>query len=113
MERWNHGDPSGFLEISAKDVVYFDPVTEQRLNGLDKLTEWYGLVRGKIHVDRYEIINPKVQSVDRIAGPTYNLVSYVGENAHKWNCTEVYRLDENSKWEVIQTHWSFIKPSIK
>ncbi len=25
LERWNNGDPSGFPEISAKDVVYFDP----------------------------------------------------------------------------------------
>jgi hypothetical protein len=40
LERWNNGDLSRFLEISAKDVVYFDPMTEQRLDGLDKLTEW-------------------------------------------------------------------------
>jgi hypothetical protein len=24
LTRWCNGDPSGFLEISAKDVVYFD-----------------------------------------------------------------------------------------
>ncbi len=61
LERWNNGDPSGFLEISAKDVVYFDPMTEQRLDGIDKLTELYEKIRGKIHVDKYDMINPKVQ----------------------------------------------------
>ena len=25
LDRWGRGDPSGFLEISAPEVVYFDP----------------------------------------------------------------------------------------
>lgn len=25
LDRWGKGDPDGFLEISAGDVVYFDP----------------------------------------------------------------------------------------
>ena len=112
LERWNSGDPSGFLEISAKDVVYFDPMTEQRLDGLDKLTELYEKVRGEIHVDKYDMINPKVQSVDDMAVLTFNLISYIGEIGHKWNCTEVYRID-NDKWKIIQTHWSFTKPNIE
>jgi ketosteroid isomerase-like protein len=112
LERWNSGDPSGFLEISAKDVAYFDPMTEQRLDGLDKLTELYEKVRGEIHVDKYDMINPKVQSVDDMAVLTFNLISYIGEIGHKWNCTEVYRID-NDKWKIIQTHWSFTKPNIE
>ncbi|MBN2522646.1 MAG: DUF4440 domain-containing protein [Bacteroidales bacterium] len=112
LERWNNGDPSGFLEISAKDVVYFDPMTEQRLDGLDKLTELYDKARGKIHVDKYDMINPKVQSVDRMAVLTFNLISYVGETGHKWNCTEVYRLDNDNQWRIIQTHWSLTKPDV-
>ena len=31
LERWGRGDPSGFLEISADDVVYFDPFQPRRL----------------------------------------------------------------------------------
>jgi len=113
LERWNNGDPSGFLEISAKDVVYFDPMTEQRLDGLNKLTELYEKIRGKIYVDKYDMINPKVQSVDGMAVLTFNLISYVGGIGHKWNCTEVYRLDSDNKWRIIQTHWSMTKPNIK
>ena len=113
LDRWNNGDPSGFLEISAKDVVYFDPMTEQRLDGHDKLTELYEKIRGKIHVDKNDMINPKVQAVDNMAVLTFNLISYVGNAQIKWNCTEVYRLENDYKWRIIQTHWSFTKPDIK
>ncbi|MFZ1976667.1 MAG: nuclear transport factor 2 family protein [Bacteroidota bacterium] len=113
LERWNQGDPSGFLEISSKDVVYFDPMREQRLDGLDQLTFLYEKIQGKIRADKYEMVNPKVQAVESMAVLTYNLFSYSGESQHKWNCTEVYRLEKNGKWEIIQTHWSFTKPNIK
>jgi len=26
MERWRNGDPWGWLEISAEDILYIDPV---------------------------------------------------------------------------------------
>ena len=29
LDRWCKGDPTGFLEISAPDVVYFDPFLEK------------------------------------------------------------------------------------
>ena len=111
LERWNKGDPSGFLEISAKDVVYFDPFTERRLDGLDKLTKLYKSIRRQIKVERYEMINPYVQAVKNMAVLTYNLVSFTGDSIHKWNCTEVYRID-HKKWKIIQTHWSLTKPGI-
>jgi hypothetical protein len=111
LEKWNKGDPSGFLEISAKDVVYFDPYTEKRLDGLDKLTKLYNGIRGQIKVDKYDMINPSVQAVKNMAVLTYNLVSVSGDSIHKWNCTEVYRV-EKKKWRIIQTHWSLTKPEI-
>ena len=33
LQRWCNGDSSGFLEISAPDVVYFDPFLERRITG--------------------------------------------------------------------------------
>lgn len=111
--RWNNGDPSGFLEICAKDVVYFDPWTEQRLDGLDKLTELYEKIRGKVQVSKFEMLNPKVQSVDKMAVLTFNFISYFGETPHRWNSTEVYRLENDGKWRIIQTHVSFTKPELK
>lgn len=112
LERWNTGDPSGFLEISAKDVVYFDPFTEQRLDGLEKLTKLYNSLRGQIKVEKYDMINPNVQAVKNMAVLTYNLISVSGDSIQKWNCTEVYRID-HKKWKIIQTHWSLTKPEMK
>ena len=29
LDRWGKGNPAGYLEISAPDVVYFDPFLER------------------------------------------------------------------------------------
>lgn len=109
LVRWLAGDPSGFLEISADDVVYFDPFTERRLDGLVELTAYYEAIRGKVHADRFELLNPKVQVIGSAAILTFNFISYGGgENAMRWNCTEVYRYAAD-RWKIIQTHWSFTK----
>ncbi|MBI5891423.1 MAG: DUF4440 domain-containing protein [Nitrosomonadales bacterium] len=105
LDRWGAGDPSGYLEISAPDVVYFDPFLERRLDGLAALTAWYESLRGSIRIDRYELIEPKVQVCGEAAVLTFNLNSYTGTTLMRWNCTEVYRLDKQG-WRLIQTHWS-------
>ncbi|GET25959.1 DUF4440 domain-containing protein [Prolixibacter sp. NT017] len=110
LEKWNNGDPSGYLSLSASDVVYFDPSLPQRLNGIEALTKYYEPVKGQIHVDRYEMLHPLVQSTEKMAVLTFNLVSYQGEKASRWNCTEVYRLEDDGNWKIIQTHWSPVQP---
>ncbi len=109
LDRWGKGDPSGFLETCAPDVVYFDPFRGMRLDGLDQLSQYYESIRGKIHIDRYELLNPKVQLCGNVAVLTFNYVSHSGDSVSRWNCTEVYR-NTNGRWEIIQTHWSFTKP---
>ncbi len=106
LDRWGQGDPSGFLEISAPDVVYFDPYLEKRIDGLEALTQYYEKIRGQIHIDRYELLNPLVQVCGDMAVLTFNYVSYTGESQDRWNCTEVYRHD-GDRWQIIQTHWSY------
>lgn len=113
LERWNNGDPTGFLELSAPDVVYFDPFLDRRLNELNELTALYKPITGQVHVDRYEMINPLVQATEKMAVLTFNMNSYEKETVQKWNCTEVYRLEPDGKWKIIQTHWSLTKPDLK
>jgi ketosteroid isomerase-like protein len=111
LERWCRGDPSGFLAISASDVVYFDPFLERRLDGLPALTAYYESLRGKISASRFEILGPRVQLFGGAAVLTFNFVSYGGgEDLHRWNCTEVYRRDPEG-WRIVQTHWSFTGPA--
>lgn len=107
LDRWGKGDPSGFLEICAPDVVYFDPSLEQRIDGRQALAEYYEALRGKVSIERYELLNPHVHVVGDAAVLTTNYVSYGGsEDAHRWNCTEVYRRTQEG-WRIIQTHWSY------
>ena len=107
LDRWGKGDPSGYLEISAPEVVYFDPFVERRLDGLEALTRYYEALRGKVRIDRDELINPKVQVCGEVAVLTFNLVSHIGETQKRWNCTEVYRREPDGRWRIIQTHWSY------
>jgi ketosteroid isomerase-like protein len=106
LGKWGNGDPSGFLEISAPDVVYFDPYIPNRIDGLDSLKEYYQPIWGKIIFDRFELINPNVQVHGDMAVLTFNYISYKGKESDRWNCTEVYRRAKN-EWKIIQSHWSY------
>ncbi len=57
LDRWGNGDPSGYLELSAPEVVYFDPFLERRLDGLEALTRYYETLRGQIRIDRDELFS--------------------------------------------------------
>jgi ketosteroid isomerase-like protein len=111
--RWIQGDPTGFLEISAPDVVYFDPFQEKRLNGHEELSKLYLSLKGQVSADQFEMLDPVVQATNKMAVLTFNFQSSVGQNLQKWNCTEVYHLEADGTWKICQTHWSLTKPELK
>jgi ketosteroid isomerase-like protein len=110
LERWNRGDIQGYLGLYAEDIVYFDPMIDKRIDGLQNLDEYYRPLSGKINVTECEMIEPKVQAVDNMAVLTFNLKSVEGGHVYYWNCTEVYRKSKDKSWKIIQTHWSYVKP---
>lgn len=117
LDRWDKGDPWGFTEISAAEVTYYDPYTERRLDGLEALRQFYTSMEGKISIERYEMINPRVQIHGNTAVLTFNLIDYVptSEGCTKeiyWNSTEVYSRI-NGAWKIVHTHWSYIKPKLQ
>lgn len=112
MEAWLNGNPSPYLDLYSKDFTYFDPSLEWRLDGRDRIKELYESIRGKAKTDKFEMINPIVQSSDTMAVLTYNLHIYTGEMLWKENCTEVYRLEDNNEWKIIHSHFSPTKPVI-
>lgn len=111
MEAWLNGNPTPYLNLYSKDFTYFDPAQELRLDGWDKIQELYESMRGKVQVNRFEIVNPTVQSSETMAVLTYNLHMYSGETIWKENCTEVYRLEANNEWKIIHSHFSPTKLS--
>jgi ketosteroid isomerase-like protein len=106
LDRWGRGDPDGYLEISAPDVVYFDPFVTRPIVGLAKLREYYEKIRGTIRIDKDELREARVQHAGSIAVLTFQYRSEGSERSLAWNCTEVYRQGPEG-FRIIQTHWSF------
>lgn len=106
LEAWLNGNPSPYLDLYSQDFTYFDPVHEKRLDGWDKIKALYENMRGMVKMEKFEMINPVVQSAGTMAVLTYNLHTCSGETLWKENCTEVYRLEDDNKWKIIHSHWS-------
>lgn len=109
LTRWNHGDPSGYLEICADGITYFDPGSPARVDGYPVLKKLYDPLTGKLHSDRFELLNPKVQLYGKTGILTYNLITYSGGKVtSRWNSTEVYAKMDGS-WKIVHSHWSVTK----
>jgi ketosteroid isomerase-like protein len=114
LERWGNGDPGGFLDLYAPDITYFDPLTATRIDGHPAMTEYYRPWTGKIHIPRFEILNPRVVVDGNIAVLTYNLVNYAQDEngvesvGSRWNSTVVYQCVAG-RWRSVHAHWSFTR----
>jgi ketosteroid isomerase-like protein len=118
LERWGKGDPSGYFEIFAPDTTYFDPTLAKRVDGVDALHALIDPFEGEIHIERAEMIDPRVQQHGDSAVLTFNLISHgaqVGDGRKgdvRWNSTEVYRRIAG-RWMIVHSHWSYTKPALK
>ncbi|MEO8100543.1 MAG: nuclear transport factor 2 family protein [Acidobacteriota bacterium] len=117
LDLWGQGEPSGYSALYAPEITYFDPTQERRIEGIDAMNALYQPIKGKIHVDHYDMLGPKVQHSGATAVLSYNLISYMKppnapEFNVRWNCTEVYR-QINGQWKIVHNHWSFIQPILK
>jgi ketosteroid isomerase-like protein len=113
MERWRNGDPYGFVELSAEDIVYFDPGQIKPIKGLQAFTAYMQQLEGKVHYQRSEFIDPRVLLAGDAALLSFNYRSSVLSpegtfvSQTPWNATEVY-FRRNNQWKIVHTHWSFI-----
>jgi len=118
LDRWIKGDPDGFLSVYAPEVTYFSPTEDRRVDGLEAMKALLAPVRGKIRIDRYELLNTKVQRHGDVAVLTYNLVNYVKQpdgterSATRWNSTAVFHRT-GGRWLVIHSHFSLTRPDMK
>jgi uncharacterized protein (TIGR02246 family) len=118
LERWAKGDPGGFLGIYANDVTYFDPAHEQRMDGLPAMTAFLTPLKGKFSIDRFEMLNPKVQGHGDVAVLTYQIVNYrkqpdgTERATTRWNSTAVFQRI-SGQWRTIHSHFSYTKPELK
>lgn len=118
LDRWIKGDPDGFLETYAPEITYISPTEERVVDGLPAMKALLAPVRGKIRIDRYEMLDPKVQRHGDIAVLTYRIVNYQkrpdGTEAPttRWNSTAVFRRIDG-KWRTIHSHFSYTRPELK
>ena len=115
LDRWGRGDPQGALDLYAQDITYFDPLQDKRVDGLEAMKTLYSAIAGKIKIQHYDMIDPKVQRTGDVAVLTYNLVDDVvqlptGPTSMKvpWNVTAVYARVEG-QWKVVHSHFSYVK----
>jgi len=117
LDRWGNGDPGGYLSLYDPDITYFDPARETRADGLPAMHAYYAPIAGKINVERYEMLAPKLQARGDMAVLSYQLISH-GRSATgdsyivRWNSTKVYARSGND-WKLLHDHWSYIKPELK
>ena len=117
LDRWGKGDPQGYVELFAPEVTYFDPFAEKRIDGVAAMREMLKPITGKVKVDRYDMLNPKVQRFGDIAVLSFNLVSHARRPdgtpyTVRWNTTEVYRRVSGS-WRIMHSHFSYTKPEVR
>ena len=118
LERWGKGDPQGFFDIMSNEETYFDPTVGKRIDGREALRKFFAPFTGKISIERFEMIDPRVQRHGDVAILTFNLVDYGAQldgspkSTARWNSTEIYQRI-NGQWKIVHSHWSFTKPELK
>ena len=106
--------PAASWSCYGPGITYFDPTTAVRLDGHPALEDYYRPWAGKIHIARYEMVNPQVVVDGNIAVLTYNLVNYMPDAqgtesvGTRWNSTTVFRRQAGA-WTSIHAHWSYTR----
>jgi uncharacterized protein (TIGR02246 family) len=112
MERWRRGDPFGWTDISAEDVIYVEPNLAKPIIGLEAYKDYFKPVAGQIIYQGSEFIDPEIIIVGDAAVLSYNYRSTVNSpegdilNQLYWNASEVY-FKVGYKWKIVHTHWSY------
>jgi len=117
IDRWGKGDPQGFLENYAPGISYFAPSEEHRVDGLAAMRDLLIPITGKVKINSYEMVNPRVQRRGDIAVLSYQVVDHLtrrgGQSVTvRWNSTAVYERIQGH-WKIIHSHFSYTKPELK
>lgn len=116
MERWRSGDPMGFFELSAEDILYVEPGLTKPILNRAEYRPYMEAIKGRVNYQISEFIQPKVVTAGNAAILTYNYRSTVTDpqgavkSQNHWNCTEVY-FRRNEQWRIVHNHWSFVRHS--
>lgn len=111
LDKWFAGDVSGYRELwSRRSFTYFDGARTERVEDHDTIEEFLDQLDGKLHADTYDLQNPRVQFGADMALLTFQLFADTNLIDMKYNCVELYQLEDDSQWRIVHSTWSFIRP---
>ena len=111
LDKWFKGDTSGYEELWSKhSFTYFDGVVTERVDNHATIAAFLKTIDGKLFADSYDFHSPRVQFGTDMAVLTYQLFADTSLINMAYNCIEVYQKEDDGKWRVIHSTWSFIRP---
>ncbi len=110
-DKWAAGDPMGFIECAAKDIIWSDDLGAQnRVIGYDALITYLEGFKGQIPPHQKELIEPVFQFYDDIVVVSYRYQgTFEGEEpVAPWKITSVYRYADG-QWLSVHENWTVVK----
>jgi ketosteroid isomerase-like protein len=109
-DKWASGDPMGFLECAAQDIVWIDDIAAQKpVSGYDALEKYLETLKGQIPPHEHELLDMMFQPYGNIVVVNYRYQGiFDGVPAEPWKATSVYRYQDGD-WLSVHENWSTVK----
>lgn len=109
-DRWASGDPMGFMECAAPDIIWSDDLGAQlRVTGYEALKAYLENFKGQIPPHQHILIDPVFQFYDDMVIVSYRYQgTFEGEAASPWKVTSVYRYADGD-WLSVHENWTEVK----
>jgi len=106
-DKWAAGDPMGFTECAAPDIIWSDDLGAQnRVTGYEALKTYLEAFVGQIPPHQHELIDPVFQYYDDMVIVSYRYQgTFEGEAAAPWKVTSVYRYADGD-WLSVHENWT-------
>jgi len=114
LEQYGRGEVDGAITQCDREISYFDPFVERRIDGRTALAALYEEARGKALYDSCDLVDPRVQVLGETAILTYVLAT-AGSPAgsaepSRWKVTTVYHRSADG-WRVVHSHFALFAGS--
>lgn len=110
-EKWSKGEPMGYVECAAKDIVWLDDLGALKpISGSQALKKYLESFRGQVPSHKFELLDPLFQVYNGIVIVTYRYQGIFDgeESVNPYQITSVYRY-ENGDWLSVHENWGEVK----
>ena len=108
-EKWAAGNPLGFVECAAEDIVWMDDLAAQLpVSGKENLQAYLENFVGQIPPHQHELSDMAFRFYDDVVIITYRYTASInGETADPWKVTSVYKYMDGGWWSIHE-NWSLV-----